>query len=165
MADFFARMDELAEMVGHGDLTGTVSVDQVYARFQHEGLDLYHPRGGQALYLQQPLMSHKDRYLQSVADGVLDDGGRDAMIRAVEDLAEDGGVATHAPVELGDLRASGHPSVSSDGAVVYDRPPRQHRLSEEELRAKGKARDALEKLTGGNYRGEFGSGINVIGSR
>jgi hypothetical protein len=163
VADFSARIDELAEMVGHGDLTGTVSVDQAYSQFQHEGLDLVHPRGGQALFLQQPLMEHHDRYLKAIADGLLTDGGRDAMIRAVEDLAEDGGVATHAPVELGDLRASGHPSVTSDGDTIYDRPPRQHRLSPEELRAKDKARDALEKLTGGNYRGEIGgSGLNII---
>ena len=77
------------------------------------------------------------------------------MIRSVENLAEEGGVATHAPIEFADLRASGHPSVTSDGEQVYDRPPRVHRLTPEELKAKDKARDALNKLTGGAWaRGE-----------
>jgi hypothetical protein len=57
------------------------------------------------------------------------------MVAAMEDLAEDGGVATHAPVLWSNLRASGAPSVVSDGVTVYDRPARQHRLSEEELKA------------------------------
>jgi hypothetical protein len=57
------------------------------------------------------------------------------MISAMEDLAEEGGVATHAPVLYTNLRASGHPMVESGGTTIYDRPPRQHRLSEEELKA------------------------------
>jgi len=133
---FGDRIDQLKERVGSGDLTGSVVVDQAYARYQHEGLDFAHPRGGQALYLQQPLMDHKDAYLQKIADGILGDGGKRAMEECMEDLAEGGGVASHAPVEFGDLRDSGHPSVTEDGETVYDREPRQHRLSEEELRAK-----------------------------
>ena len=57
------------------------------------------------------------------------------MVENVENLAEEGGVATRAPVLYANLRASGAPSVTSDGVTVYSRPPRQHRLSEEELRA------------------------------
>lgn len=108
---------------------------RVYARYQHEGLDLNHPRGGQALYLQQPLFDKHAGYLQSYADKLLEDGGESALIEAMEDLAEDGGVATRAPVLYANLRASGAPSVVSDGVIIYDRPPRQHRLSEEELKA------------------------------
>jgi hypothetical protein len=33
MADFFERIDELAEEVGHGVLVGRIVVDQVYARY------------------------------------------------------------------------------------------------------------------------------------
>jgi hypothetical protein len=44
-------------------------------------------------------------------------------------------VATHAPVLYSNLRASGHPIVTDDGTVIYGRPPRQHRLTEEELKA------------------------------
>ena len=135
MADFFERIDMLAEMVGYGELAGMVRVDQIYAMAQHEHLDWNHPRGGQALYLQEPLMSNYRGYLEEYARTVLEDGGEPAMIAAMEDLAEDGGVATKAPVLYSNLRASGAPSVTSDGETVYDRPPRQHRLSEEELKA------------------------------
>lgn len=136
MASTFGdRIDELKAMVGTGDLTGTCVVDQLYAQVQHEELTFNHPRGGQALYLQAPLMENYGKYLQSYADRLLEDGGEQAIVDAMEDLAEDGGVATRAPVLYANLRASGHPMVDSDGVTVYDRPARQHRLSEEELKA------------------------------
>jgi hypothetical protein len=136
MASTFGdRIDELKELVGKGDLKGTVIVDQVYAAVQHNSLDFAHPRGGEALYLTAPLMDHHAGYLQSYADRLLEDGGEQAVIDATEDLAEDGGVAARAPVLYSNLRASGHPVVTSDGLTIYDRPPRQHRLTEEELKA------------------------------
>lgn len=172
MASTFGdRISELKDRVGHGDLTGSVVVDQVYARYQHEGLDLNHPRGGQAMYLRRPIMDHHEGYLRKIAETVLEDGGKRAMIEAAEDLAEDGGVARYAPVEFDDLRASGHPTVTSDGETVYDRAPRVARLSEEELKAKTKARDALDRLTGGGWKRGEGHGsrepgpLNVIHHR
>lgn len=60
------------------------------------------------------------------------------MADSMEDLS--GQVFDHAPVEFFDLRASGHPQVRRAGAVVYDRPPMQARLTEAQLRAKGKLR-------------------------
>lgn len=63
---------------------------------------------------------------------------REAAISAAEDLSDD--VFELAPLEFGDLKASGHPSVTDDGAVVYDRAPNVGRLSEEELRIKGHLR-------------------------
>lgn len=124
---------ELEELVGHGDLTGHVVVDQLYADYQHEGLDFHHPRGGQALYLQAPLMERWPLYLEAIAKTVLDDGGKAGMEAAMEDLS--GAVAVLAPVEFANLRASGHPYITDNGEVTYDRPPLQHRLTEEELRA------------------------------
>jgi hypothetical protein len=136
MASTFGdRLDDLKAMIGSGDLIGKVEVSQVYAKYQHEGLDFVHPRGGEALYLGQPLLDNHSRYLQAYADRLLEDGGEQAFVDSMEDLAEDGGVATRAPVLYSNLRASGHPSVTSDGVTVYDREPRQHRLSEEELKA------------------------------
>jgi len=132
---FAARIGELKAMVGTGDLVGKVEVSQRYAQRQHEELSWAHPRGGQALYLSQPLLDNHARYLQRYADRLLEDGGEPAMVESMENLAEEGGVATHAPVLYSNLRASGAPSVTSDGVTVYSRPPRQHRLSEEELRA------------------------------
>jgi hypothetical protein len=93
-------------------------------------------------------MENYSHYLQRYADRLLEDGGEHAIVEAVEDLAEDGGVATRAPVEFDDLRRSGHPTVTSDGATIYDRAPRQHRLSEEELRIKDRLRVLPPALIG-----------------
>lgn len=131
-------MDELAALVGGGALTGSVVVDQVYAKYQHEVLDLRHPRGGQAKYLSQPLLDNRSDYLNRIARTVLRDGGKEGMQSSMEDLAGDGGVGTRAPILWGDLRRSGHPIVESDGLKVYDRPPHARRLTEEELRAKAR---------------------------
>jgi hypothetical protein len=136
--NFGERMSELSRIVGSGDLVGSVVVDQVYAQRQHEDLNLNHPQGGQAKYLSQPLMDSRDDYLKRVARTVLEDGGTGGMRSAMEDLAGEGGVAKRAPLLWGDLRRSGHPSVTSDGSTVYDRAPLARRLSEEELRAKAR---------------------------
>lgn len=147
---FTERMAALRELTGsgEGDLRGSVEVNQRYAKYQHERLELRHPRGGGARYLMHPLMDGYARWLHQYASSVLTDGGERAMILAMERLAEEEGVDRHAPVELGDLRASGHPSVRSGSRVVYDRPPRMHRLSPEELKAKSRAVMALRKLLG-----------------
>lgn len=137
MGDFGARVATLADQVGRGDLQAMVTVDQVYAKYQHEGLDLKHPEGGQAKYLQQPLFAERDRYLRGLASAAITETGSDlegAAVRVAEDLSTQ--VYQHAPFEFGDLRASGHPTVTSDGATVYDRLPLVPRLSESELRDK-----------------------------
>lgn len=136
--DFHRRIDELLSNVGSGVLVGRVVVDQVYAKYQHERLDLQHPRGGHAKYLERPLFDNSGTYLRRIADSVLSDGGKEGMIKSMEDLAGDGGVATEAPVLWGDLRRSGHPIVEDDERPIYDRPPLSRRLTEEELRAKGR---------------------------
>lgn len=136
---FGQRLDELERIVGKRDLTGKVIVDQVYAQYQHEGLDLRHPEGGQAKYLEEPLHKRANRYGSRLAGGVLDGQLEARMIDNMEDLSAQ--VFEHAPVEFGDLKASGHPVVTSDGHTVYDRPPAIHRLTEAELRAKGQVRN------------------------
>lgn len=133
VADFFERIAELREKVGHDRLVGKVEVDQVYAHYQHEGLDLAHPRGGQAKYLEQPLLSGSEDWMRTVAKSLLEEGPADGMKDVVERVS--GKVSEHAPVEFDHLRRSGHPTVTDDGATVYDRPPEVGRLSEEELKA------------------------------
>jgi hypothetical protein len=130
---FDERITALMEQVGTGDLTGSVEVNQRYSHWQHEGLNFAHPRGGQALFLSTPLMERFPAYLEAIAKTVLDGGAKDAMAASMENLSE--AVAVLAPVEFANLRASGHPTVTDNGAVVYDRAPLQHRLTEEELRA------------------------------
>lgn len=135
---FDTRMAELAEQVGDGPLTGVLEVDQVYARYQHEGLDLKHPEGGQAKYLEAPLFAGHPAMLERLADRVLDGDLSDAMAQNMEGLSLK--VYELAPLEFGDLKASGHPVVRDNGTVAYDRPPNIHRLTPEELKIKAELR-------------------------
>lgn len=144
-ASFEAALTKLSEAIGHEPLRGSVEVDQVYARYQHEGLDFKHPRGGQAKYLEQPFYANVPLYMRDIAARVLPRGDIvGGMADAMEDLS--GEVFDKAPIEFLDLRASGHPTVRRGGAVVYDRPPMQARLTEPQLRAKSK----LRALSGGD---------------
>src|SRR5215467_5382525 len=100
---FALRVRELREHTGNGELlSGSVTVDQRYAHYQHERLDLRHPRGGHARFLAVPLETRFRTYLSWIAGGVLEDGGKRGMIRAVNDLSDQ--VEWHAPVEFWDLR-------------------------------------------------------------
>lgn len=49
---------------------GRGGLPQAYAIRQHEDLDLQHPRGGQAKYLEQALEEHKDDVFQMIADDI-----------------------------------------------------------------------------------------------
>ena len=129
--DFAERIDELSKVVGSGQLEGKMEVDQVYAHYQHEGMDLKHPHGGQAKFLETALHAGADTYLQSIADRVLDGGAVDGMVEAVDQL--DTRSAQLTPKEATVLARSGHLTVTDQGAVVYDKPPEVPRLSEAEL--------------------------------
>jgi hypothetical protein len=135
---FAEQLGKLRELTGApGRIEAQVVVDQVYAHYQHEHVEFRHPVGGQAKYLEAPLMASYRDYLEDYARTVLSDGGHDAVKRSVEHLSDQ--VELLAPVEWADLRRSGHPSVSQAGRLLYDRPPKQARLTEEELRAKSRA--------------------------
>jgi len=135
---FTARINELRHTLGDGQrLVGSVTVDQIYAHFQSERLDLHHPRGGGPKYLTKPLMDHYRDYLDDYAKTVLHDGGQPAMKRSMEHLSDR--VEITAPREWGDLMRSGHPQVKVGDRTVYDRPPKAARLTREELRAKSRA--------------------------
>jgi hypothetical protein len=134
---FGDRIDELRKKVGSEKLTGTLTCDQVYARFQHEHVELHHPRGGGPKFLERPLMDHFRDYLEDYAKTVLDDGGQPAMKRSMEHLSD--AMELAAPREWGDLMHSGRPSVEQGGRTIYDRAPKVGRLSKEELKAKSRA--------------------------
>lgn len=123
---------------GTGLLSGSVEMNQVYAHYQHERLDLHHPRGGGPKYLERPLFEHFPAYYAQIAREVLTDGGEHAMWRSMEHLSDSAELA--APWEWGDLMHSGHPQVTRGMRDVYDRPPKRHRLTEAELRAKSRLR-------------------------
>lgn len=128
----------LKEDVGAGRLRGSVEVDQVYAHYQHEGIDFYHPDGGEPFFLRDPLFAKgPHEYMRKLAENLITEKGSDveqAMIDNMEDLSDE--VYKRAPWEFADLRASGHPVVQSGQKTIYDRPPRAHRLTPEEIKEK-----------------------------
>jgi hypothetical protein len=142
MKRFAEGCRELEEKIGHGNLVGSVIVDQVYAASQHEGhwvtgplaghVIRRHPRGGQAKYLEQPLFEKAGDYMKNLADGVLDGFLVQAMAENMEDLADE--VHDKAPRENDILRNSANPVVTDDGREAYNRPPVFARLTAGELK-------------------------------
>lgn len=132
---FGDRILHLISEVGDGDLTGSVTVDQVYAKYQELREDLAHPRGGQAHYLRDSV--YADGHMRKLANGLLTTGGSeivDTMTEVVEDISDL--VEALAPVEYNDLRQSGAPKVLDAGTLVYSRTPKVPRLTDAQLRAK-----------------------------
>lgn len=130
---FDDRIRELADKVGSGRLSGHCEYNQAYAQIQHENLSYRHAPGKQAKYLEQPLYENADRYMQRLADNLLDGDLHRAMADNMDDLAAKS--ADIAPLDLGPLHDSAHPTVVDDGRTVYDKAPKQPRLTAEELRA------------------------------
>jgi hypothetical protein len=130
--DFVERAEELRERMGDGILEGNVTVDQVYALYQHEGADFNHPRGGEAFYLARPLLEGQDIMLGAFA-AVLDghETAVDVMIGNMMGLADT--TPIKAPVEFNVLRQSASPAVIDNGAEVFKLPPAMPRLTQAEL--------------------------------
>lgn len=138
---FVERITHLMHAVGTGRLRGTIEVDQVYAHNQHEHPEYKHPDGGEAFYLTKPLFEHMAAMMQHLANRAITEDGtaiHDAMADNMERMSRE--VYLRAPWEFGDLRASGHPSVTQNGEVKYDRPPNVGRLNDAELRVKNRLR-------------------------
>lgn len=140
---------KLRDHVGKGHLKGKVVVNQVYARYQHERMDLRHPRGGYPKYLWLALTIGKDQMLEDLAKSVLETGPVAGMKKAMEN--QDKKLHRYAPVDFSNLRNSGNPQVYDEGSKVYDRPARQPRLSEAQLKALRRGR-----------RGGLGSGLGDV---
>lgn len=121
---FFERIDHLSREVGTGHITARCEVNQPYAQNQHQSVWFKHPHGGRAFYLGGPLLENAYGLLSSIARGAITPGGSLLSMRMIE-VAEwmARAVLENAPVETGQLRLSGHPSVESHGSIVYDRPP------------------------------------------
>lgn len=140
-SSFFDRIDDLSDAVGQGDLEGSVEFNQAYAQDQHETESYRHPRGGQAHYLSEPLFDSADDFMSTLASGAITESGSsltEAMVENVEELADESEAL--APVRYDNLDRSAHPVVTDQGDPVYDRPPEQRRLTEEEREAqKGNA--------------------------
>lgn len=122
----------VSEQVGDGHLVGKLVVDQVYAKYHHERLDLHHPRGGGPKYLERPLFANYQDYLSRLTTAILDGDPEETMAHCMESL--NGSMSAAAPIEFNNLRRSGNPRVYSNGSKVYDREAQQPRLNREELR-------------------------------
>lgn len=127
-----AGYHRVLDQVGEGHLVGKLTVDQVYAKYHHERLDLHHPRGGGPKYLEAPLFANSSDYWQRIAASILDGDPEEAMKWVVEAL--NSAMSSRAPIQFNNLRRSGNPRVYSNGRLVYDRAAWQHRLTREELR-------------------------------
>ena len=121
---FFEGIEALKERVGQGDLVGKVEVDQHYAQHQHETFGYLHIRGGGPHYLRNPLLDNAARYVSDLADNVLEGDLAESMAESMEDLQDH--LDPAAPIDAEPnpikLRQSGHPTVTDDGTIVYDRP-------------------------------------------
>lgn len=114
---FVERTTKLMEKVGRGKIQASVKVDQPYAEFQHERTDLVHRRGGKAGYLRDPLMTGTPRWMQQIANQIMDRNPVAIFVDIADDLS--GGVADEAPIFMGDLRSSGEPRVKEGGRFVW----------------------------------------------
>jgi hypothetical protein len=145
MGTFVGRIQILRDNVGGGTLKGHLEVNQRYAAAQHWHPEWRHPDGGSAYYLRDPFFARITRYMEHLADSLLDEEGKgfsSSMMDNMENLSD--AVYEHAPWEFADLRASGHPSVTHNGDTIHDRPPRQPRLTESELKAKHRLSDLFD---------------------
>ena len=52
-------------------LDGTTGFAEVYALRQHEHVEYRHPKGGQALYLQEPYEANREKYIKGVNNAVI----------------------------------------------------------------------------------------------
>lgn len=60
------------------ELIGEVVFNTPYATYQHEEMDLNHPQGGEAKYLEKPLKENAKNYIEGLAEAIeaeLDEGG------------------------------------------------------------------------------------------
>lgn len=129
-------IQELIGRTGGPKVKATVTINQPYAQDQHETLYYRHPRGGRAKFLEAPLMESHRSWIQKFADDLLKPR-RDAALGwggVGRELAKAAG--KNAPIEFGDLRQSAGLLVREGTRTVLDEPPKQGRLSEQELDAK-----------------------------
>jgi hypothetical protein len=118
---FDARMQQLGESVGEGDLTGRVSYDSYYAFWVHERLELRHPVG-QAKFLETAQIIMANVWFAGLAGNVLNGQFRRSAIRETERFSDQAEALT--PVEFGDLHNNARAQVFDNGGQIYHRAPR-----------------------------------------
>lgn len=118
---FDERIKYLEEVVGEGNITSGVDVDQPYAQDQHE--TPYRHRIGQMKYLGEPLLANAGELMGIIAHNVLTEDGSnlaDGMQQVADRMA--GFVEDNAPKDTGRLRESASPYVMDGLLETYRRP-------------------------------------------
>lgn len=146
---FNDRMTELKKLVGIGKIEASVTYAQAYAQFQHEGVGLRHPRGGEAHFLANALNATYKEFYDRVAMGLFRGNVQQDFIQYTDRLNT--AAAERAPIELDNLRRSGAAAVKVGGRFVYQRQASQRKLTKTELnnRVRLHHREALQRRFGG----------------
>ena len=129
---FFARTDQLAEMVGDGVLKGEFAANKIYAVNMHEKgwrnflgylgpkeIERYH-RGGGPKFVENVIKERFPEFYQRIALAVL----RGELEEEMESIMRDFDVELkrRAPVDSGDLRDSGTYTVYDGERVAAHKP-------------------------------------------
>lgn len=139
ISQVMASLERLERAVGDGDLSMSITMNQRYAKYQHERMDLFHPHGGKDHYLTDPLFDHVRQIMGALARAAITSRGSNLRVEMVEQV--EAWVArsrVQTPIWWGDLPNSHAPTVVDDGARVYARPPKARRLTDEELKHKNR---------------------------
>lgn len=133
-------IQDLIDRTGGPKVVARVKVDQIYAKYQHESLDLKHTTG-QAKYLEAPMFENAPRLMQNFANRLLVRGTNTAREwgRHVGQPVH-GYVRKFAPKLFGDLGQSASLTVKEGNTIVSSIPAIQNRLNKAQLKAKDKAR-------------------------
>lgn len=148
MGTFVQRIAVLRDNVGGGRLVGSIVIDQIYARYQHER-HLHHPRGGRSKFLTTGLVETGPRAFQTMANQVLRGSLNIAMARGTENVVKT--VRAYEPKEFGTMANSATVRVTDRGRVVYYRRGAP-RLNDPTINALRDATNSPNKWRGGGRR-------------
>lgn len=131
---FFRRIEKLDSRIGHGKITASVKVDQLYARYQHERMNLNHHGVGGPKFLTRALFENHDRWYTQIANHLYSPlGVNHWMVRISKNFKSE--TQKRTPVFLSHLKTSAEARVKEGGAFIY-RGPHTPRLSKRQVRAK-----------------------------
>jgi hypothetical protein len=134
---FIRRTEKLQERIGSGKVQAGVRVDQIYAQYQHERMDLKHYGIGGPKFLSTALMQNHVKWLEQIGRHLYSPlGVNHWMERIAINMASESKRRT--PMFLSDLRKSHEARVKEHGRFIYRDGTVRPRLHKSELRAKAR---------------------------
>lgn len=144
---FIRRTEKLQERIGSGKIQAGVRVDQIYAQYQHERMDLKHYGMGGPKFLSRALAGNHVKWLEQIARHLYSPLGVEHwMIRIADNMSSESKKNT--PVFLSDLRKSHEARVKVGGRFVYRAGAVRPRLHKSELRAKARLWNQMHRGRG-----------------